>query len=259
MRIFMDKETQKNLLDIVKKNYEEIAEDFSETRKKYLWPELIKLASEIEDGDSVLDVGCGNGRLLEALKDKKINYVGLDNSDKLIKLAREKYGSQDFQFLIFNFQFLVGDILKLENLIQKNFDCIFCIAVLHHIPGEDLRLKVLENLKEKLADSGKIILTVWNLWSRKKFRNFIFKFALLKLIGRSKMDFSDILFDWKDSDGKAVSQRYYHAFNIYELKKIIKKAGLNIEKIYKDKYNYYVIASRAPLSRSIAGGRMRIK
>ena len=36
----MDKQTQKNLLDIVKRNYNEIAEDFDETRKKQLWPEL---------------------------------------------------------------------------------------------------------------------------------------------------------------------------------------------------------------------------
>ena len=197
----MDKKTQEKLLEIVKKNYEEIAEDFSETRKKYLWPELIKLTGQVKDGDKILDVGCGNGRLIEAFKNKHINYIGIDNSYKLIKLAKEKYGPQNFQFspaspseagrAIFNFQFLVCDLLELDKLPLQKFDYIFCVAVLHHIPGEDLRLKVLKNLKEKLADNGKIILTVWNLWSQKKFRNLIFKTEILKFLTKIKITKND--------------------------------------------------------------------
>ncbi|MBU4257135.1 class I SAM-dependent methyltransferase, partial [Patescibacteria group bacterium] len=129
----MDKQTQKNLLEIVKRNYEEIAEDFNETRKKYLWPELLQLTRDIKDGDKILDVGCGSGRLLEALKDKKINYLGVDTSEKLIKLAEERYKAAGFEFQ-------VRDILELSKIPEINFDYVFCVAVLHHLPGEDLRL-----------------------------------------------------------------------------------------------------------------------
>ena len=85
----MDKQTQKNLLALVKSNYEEIADQFNQTRKKYLWPELIELTKEIKTGDKILDVGCGNGRLLEAFRDKPVSYLGIDNNEKLINLARE--------------------------------------------------------------------------------------------------------------------------------------------------------------------------
>ena len=85
----MDRQTQKNLLTLVKSSYEEIADQFNQTRKKYLWPELIKLTKEIKTGDKILDVGCGNGRLLEAFGDKKISYLGVDNSEKLINLAEK--------------------------------------------------------------------------------------------------------------------------------------------------------------------------
>ncbi|MBA3047903.1 class I SAM-dependent methyltransferase [Patescibacteria group bacterium] len=231
----MDNQTQKNLLNIVKRNYEEIAEDFSETRKKHLWPELLKLTGSVKNGSKILDAGCGNGRLIEAFKGKDIDYLGVDASQKLLKSAKKQKPG---------FKFKLGDILKLGDIAEVNFDYVFCIAVLHHIPGKDLRVKALRQLKNKVSDEGKIIITAWNLWGQKKFRKLILKFTLLKLIKKNQMDIGDILFDWKNSAGEIVSRRYYHAFTKRQFKKIAKKAGLKIEKNYKDKYNYYIILKK---------------
>lgn len=226
----MDKQTQKELLNVVKRNYEEIAEEFSETRKRYLWPALLELSEEVKSGARVLDVGSGDGRLLRALKYKDIDYIGIDASEKMIKIAKEKFADAGYKFLI-------GDILELGQFPEIGFDYVFCVAVLQHIPGRDLQITALRQMKNKIGENGKIILTVWNLWSQKKYRKMILKFFILKLIKKNKMNFGDILFD--GFSGK--SQRYYHAFRMGELKKIIKKSGLKIEKIYKDKYNYYAI------------------
>lgn len=231
----MDKQTQKNLLNIVKKNYEEISDQFNQTRRKYLWPELLKLTKSVKNGNKILDAGCGNGRLLETFKNKRIQYLGIDNSIELIKHARAKYPKQ---------KFIINDILALGKIPEINFDYVFCIAVLQHIPSKDLRIAALRQLKNKVKPDGKIIIIVWNLWSQAKFRKLILKFAVLKLIKKNKMDFGDILFDWKNSAGQVISRRYYHAFTKRQLKKIIKKAGLKINKIYKDKYNYYAILKK---------------
>jgi 2-polyprenyl-3-methyl-5-hydroxy-6-metoxy-1,4-benzoquinol methylase len=235
----MNKQTQKNLLGLVKANYEEIADQFNETRKKYLWPELVELTKIIKDGDKILDVGCGNGRLLEAFKNKKINYTGVDASESLIEHAQKLYP---------NNKFLAGDVLDLGKIPEMNFDYVFSIALLHHLPGSDLRIAALKQLKNKVAENGKIIIIVWNLWSQKKFKKLIYKFFLLKLIKKNlpfgRMDFGDILFDWKNSAGEAQSRRYYHAFTKMELRKIIKKAGLKIDKLYKDEFNYYAILKK---------------
>ncbi|MEA3463726.1 MAG: class I SAM-dependent methyltransferase [Patescibacteria group bacterium] len=236
----MDKQTQKNLLNLVKRNYKEIAENFSETRKKYLWPELIKLTQNVKNGDKVLDVGCGNGRLLQAFLNKRISYVGMDSSEKLIDLAQQK----NWKLEVGSWKFIKGDILELDEINKTGFDHVFCIAALHQIPGKDLQIQALKQLKNKVKPDGKIIITVWNLWSQKKFRKLIWKFVLLKLIGKNKIDYGDILFDWKDSQGERVSQRYYHAFTKSELKKIVKKARLKIERIYKDEFNYYAILTK---------------
>jgi len=231
----MDKNTQKYLLNLVKENYNDIAPDFDNTRNKIIWPELVKIAKNIRDNNKILDIGCGNGRLLTVLKDKNIDYLGVDISENLINLAKKKF---------FEYKFLVGDILELGKLKEINYDYIFCIAVIQHIPGENLRVASLLQLKNKIKSDGKIIISAWNMWRQKKLIKNIFKFYLLKLLRKNKMDFGDIKFGWKNSEGKIISERYYHAFTKRELKKIIKKAGLKIEKIYKDKYNYYAIINK---------------
>ena len=160
----MNKKMQNKLLNIVKKNYNEIASKFRQTRQKLIWPELTNLAQDIKDNDNILDAGCGNGRLLEIFKNKKINYLGVDSSKGLISEAQKNWPNYNFQ---------VGDILELDKLKQTNFDYVFCVAVLHHLPGQDLQVEALRQIKNKIKPDGKIILTVWNLWSQKKYRKLI--------------------------------------------------------------------------------------
>lgn len=239
--LFMNKQTQKELLDIVWRNYETIAADFHETRKKYLWPELLNLTKTVKENDKILDTGCGNGRLLKAFADKKVNYLGIDSSAKLLDKAQEEFAKKNLKAKV---EFRLGNILDMTKFPELNFDYVFCIAVLHHIPGKDLRIRTLKQLRNKVSKNGKIIITVWNIRSQSKFKKLIFKFFILKLIKKNKMDAGDILFDSKNSKGEIVSRRYYHAFKERELKKIIKQSGLKLEKIYKDNFNYYLVLQK---------------
>lgn len=228
----MDKTTADNLLKIVHDNYNEIAADFNLTRKKEIWPEIAKLAESVKDGDRVLDLGCGNGRLIEALKDKEIEYLGVDNSEELIKLARENYP---------NYKFIVSDILNLENVESQKFDYIFCLATLQHLPSEELRIKALREMKLLLSDQGRIIISNWNMWAQRKYRFLILKTFLERIIGKNKLEFGDILFPWKNSRGEIMSERYYHAFRKRELLKLAHQAGFDNIDIYKDGFNYWLI------------------
>ncbi len=231
----MNGDTKKRILELVDRNYREIAEGFSETRGKPLWPEVVHMMEEIESGSSVLDVGCGNGRLLRAFKDKNVKYLGVDSSQELINIAKKEYPDQ---------RFLKGNILELGQIPEHNFDYVVSIAVLHHLPGLDLRVQALKQIKNKIKKDGLVIVTVWNLWSRPKYRKLIFKYFLLKMLGKNDMDFGDVLFDWRKDKERFLSQRYYHAFTRRELKKTVKRAGLNIREYKKDKYNYYLVLER---------------
>lgn len=227
----MKQDTKNRLLKIVHNNYREIAAQFDVTRKKYIWPELERVLSDLHDGDSILDVGCGNGRLIENLKNKSVTYLGVDNSEELIKLAGINYPDKNFKVL---------DILKLETLNQK-FDLVISVAVLHHLPSRDLRLQALEQFKAVVKPKGKIIFSVWRLWDNKKYQKYLFKNIWQKLTLRSDLEFGDLLFPWKNNKGEAVSERYYHAFTKSGLKKLLRLAGFKNFKLYSDKHNYWIV------------------
>jgi len=70
------------------------------------------------------------------------------------------------------------------------------------------------------------IITVWNLW-QKKYIPKIIKFAFLKILGLSKLDFKDIYLDF----GTQKNIRYLHAFTKRELKKLLTKNGFKIKKL----------------------------
>jgi len=59
-----------------RQGYEKISHDFSQTRKVF-WEELSFLKDYINNGDSILDLGCGNGRFLELIGLFRNRLVGI--------------------------------------------------------------------------------------------------------------------------------------------------------------------------------------
>jgi len=233
----MDLNYAKYILAKTKEDYNLIADDFSSKRGK-MWKEFGFLKDYVSSGEKILDLGCGNGRLVELFQEKNIEYFGVDNSEKLIKIARKKYPYGKFQ---------VADALNIP-FPSDFFDKIISIAVLHHIPSEELRLQFIKEAKRVLKPKGLFIVAVWDLLQRKTSWRLLFKYALLRLIGKSKLDLGDIFVPWKISQGKD-AQRYFRCFTKRELKKIIQKAGFKIKKVESLKrsaghYNIFLIAGK---------------
>ena len=217
----MNKKYAEYLLVKTRRDYNQIAEAFSNSRS-FLWEELIPLARYVEDGDRVLDSGCGNGRLYSMLKDKKIEYVGIDSSERLIEIAREKYQEE-------NVKFLVVDALSLP-FSDNSFNEVFSIAVLHHIPSDEFRLESLKEIRRVLKPNGFLILTVWNL-REQGIGSLLLKYTILRIFGKSKLDSGDVLYPWKSPEGKVRVDRYVHCFKKRELEDLVKKSGFRIKKI----------------------------
>jgi len=229
----MNKEYTKYLLDKTRQDYNAIAESFSSTRR-FVWQGLEPLYNYALPGEKVLDLGCGNGRLLQIFKEIDIDYIGVDSSEKLIEIAKKLYPNAKFQ---------VADALH-PPFPTNHFDKIYSVAVLHHIPSSQLRLEFLDGVKRVLKPDGLLILTVWDLWRWRRLGP-IFKFTALKTLGRSKLDFKDIFVPWRGT-----RQRYVHCFTQGELKRLIEKAGFRIKEIgvltipqSKEK-NIYIVAKK---------------
>jgi ubiquinone/menaquinone biosynthesis C-methylase UbiE len=77
-----------------------------------------------KNGDSVLDVGCGNGSLIAALSKKAdISAFGVDISPKMIEECQNRYPDM-------NFKISSGELIPFED---STFDCVVMCCVLHHL------------------------------------------------------------------------------------------------------------------------------
>lgn len=220
----MNKETAQEILKINQETYTRIASDFSETRQKS-WPEMdLMVKKYIKDNFNILDLGCGNGRLLLSFKNlKEINYLGLDNCSNLLPK------NQDFEKI--HTRFICGNILDLKQFADEEFDAIFMIASFNHIPSEELRKQTMQELNRILKPGGYLIMTNWNLWQIKG-KKTIWKYKF-------DADKKDELFeDLKLKDVITMWQNkhplYYRAFTKGEMKKLFKSVKFKVLE------NYYV-------------------
>ena len=71
------------------------------------------------EGLSVLDLGCGNGALTKELADRGHDAAGMDASEELLEIAREKYPDISF------FRGDAADFHTERNSLQS-FPMLFC-------------------------------------------------------------------------------------------------------------------------------------
>ncbi len=233
----MEKSFAEYLLKEGAKNYDIIASDYARTRR-YNSQDLIDLAVLAKPGEKVLDLGCANGRMIELFDSKNIDYYGVDISGKLIEIAKKIYPSGHFQ---------VADALSLP-FADNTFDKVYFISVLHHIPSEEFRQKCFSEISRVLKPNGQLILRVWDLLKIDKGMNLLLKYSFLKLAGKTKIDFFDLMMPWKDFQQNQKGERYFHLFRMGELEKLAKSANLKTERIWRNGKgklaNIYMIAKK---------------
>jgi len=191
-----------------RQDYNLIAQDFS-SRRQIISPDMKSLGQFVKDGDSVMDFGCGDGRLLKAIKAKNINYFGTDISNEMIKIAIKQFPERLFSTY-------KPTLLKRYN---NYFEIIFSIAVFHHIP-ENKRLNTLRLLYSCLKPGGQLILTVWQ--ANKNIR--LIKWT--KILDRA----ADYFVPYTTKNNITVN-RYIHLYSKEELENLLLSSGFTNIKI----------------------------
>jgi SAM-dependent methyltransferase len=102
-------------------------------------------------GNTLLEIGTGQGNFKKYLKNKVQNYVSVDIDEQVIKRAKVRDPNGNYE---------VADISKSEIFSLKDkyaFDSIICINVLEHVPDH---VNGLNNMLKLLKQGGYLLLYV---------------------------------------------------------------------------------------------------
>lgn len=108
---------------------------------------LKKVSEELKfmNDQSIMDIGCGTGTLVEYINPKE--YLGVDLNPDFIKLARKKYPQYDFKVLN----------IVTQKFPEKKFKFIFIMNVLHHLTDTQIGIMLTKIKKTALFDEFIIV------------------------------------------------------------------------------------------------------
>ncbi len=158
--------------------YNKIANDYFGNSATIVIKDKIDQFISLLLGKKVLDVACGPGHDTDYLTRKGFNCLGIDLSEKMIKIAKENLKGK---FKIMNFFSL--------SFKANSFDGLWCSSVFVHVAKEDLP-PLLENFKKILKNNGVLgVITVkkqkikresgdtrkYAMYRKKEFENYLMK------------------------------------------------------------------------------------
>jgi len=132
----------------VKAFYEDVWEELPEDPEPWAWARRrALLLGEARRGERVLDLGCGAGRFVTALREAGADPVGVELSDGALRRARRNAPGADLR--------AVGEdgVLPLED---ASVDLVWCSEVLEHVPDT---AGLLSEARRVLRTGGRLLVT----------------------------------------------------------------------------------------------------
>ncbi len=127
------------------------AEDYANNSSAQLeWARELIATLALQGSESVLDVGCGDGKITSrlALSAPNGKVLGIDLSEDMIRVASERFPSAKYP----NLSFLRMDAAAIR--LSERFDVAFSNAVLHWVKDH---VAVLRGVRNCLKSGGKIL------------------------------------------------------------------------------------------------------
>ncbi len=223
---------QDYLLTLNRRFYEQVAPAFAETRSRP-WPGFAVAFAYVRPRCpvpwSVLDVGCGNGRLLQYLGEQRLvqQYVGVDANATLLANARPKAHAPAISAVAC--RFLQADIATADWPVglagTASFDVVACLATLHHLPGLTLRQAVVQAMARLLRPGGYLVLSNWQPFNSQRERGKVLDTSAFQLAA-GVLEEGDFLISWKR---EVAAVRYVHVLSVQEVCQLAAAANLTTE------------------------------
>lgn len=183
---------------------------FSGTRD-HPWPGFARVRQRFERGPThVLDVGCGNGRLAAALAHPGLQFVGVDQSETLLDVARQSFPGCRFA----NVDLAESD--PAQTLPSGPFELVTLFGVLHHIPGEALRARLLAAAASRLSPGGVLAITFWRFAELARFDGHRLPWSLAPDVQETDLEPGDHLLRFGDQ-----GRRYCHHSDEAERRRLL--------------------------------------
>ncbi|MBI4093606.1 class I SAM-dependent methyltransferase [Candidatus Kaiserbacteria bacterium] len=115
-----------------------------------LRPVMLQLVGDVR-GNTVLDIGCGNGRYSQMFAQNGANVIATDASTHQIELAKQKHSHQHIRYS-------VGD-LSAESLPAASADVVFANLVIPSLGGTDKLDTLFEIARQALKPGGKFVVS----------------------------------------------------------------------------------------------------
>lgn len=230
----MDSGTAARLIELNRDFYTRFGGSFSATRHR-IQPGVRRILERLKGDETILDLGCGNGELARALAKRghRGSYLGVDFSLPLLREAEPQPGG-------FSARFLQEDLTQLsafsdqlsaisnQRSVNGGWSVITAFAVLHHIPSRELRLDILNTVRQLLKPGGLFIHSNWRFLNSEKLKSRIQDWSKAGL-SADEVDPNDYLLDWR-SGGRGL--RYAHHFDEVELGGLAEAAGFQVMDVF---------------------------
>jgi len=224
----VDYQTQQKLIELNHQFYQSFAQQFAGTRRR-LQPGVARIIEKLPDEIDLLDLGCGNGELACSLLrgGHRGRYVGVDSSRELLSIAAEAVTACDVIAPDLLVEFTHVDITAAnwcDHIADPIFEQVCAFAVLHHMPGQELRRRVMKRVRRLMSPGGSFIHSEWQFLNSERLRGRIQPWDEIGLSAQD-VDPGDYLLDWRQG-GKGL--RYAHQLNQAELQDLAEDTGFRI-------------------------------
>ncbi len=224
----MQPSAQQALLTLNREFYTRFGAAFAEKRGR-LQPGVARLLARIPPEARVLDVGCGHGQVLRGLRARGFRgrYIGLDFSPALLAQARDAAAEPPSGA---DFRILPRDLAApaWSEGLPAPFDFALVFAVLHHLPGEALRRRILTDLRRLLRPGGWLLHSHWQFLNSARLRARIQPWESAGLRAEA-VEPGDYLLDWRHG-GRGL--RYVHHFSPAELHALAAATGFRVHETF---------------------------
>ena len=131
------------MLDKTTEAYNKIAEEYNKRNFIHFFNKEYEFYKSIISGKKVVDLGCGTGRDAEFFVNDSFDYLGIDSSEEMLKIAKEK---------VKDGHFAVMDLRNID-LPSKSFDGFWASASLLHFSKKEVPF-ILKSFYNLLKDDG---------------------------------------------------------------------------------------------------------